>query len=82
MENDEKRRKRWDFQRIREQRVIEKLKQRQDKIDSNNKSSPIEPEPEPISSLWPSMEDVKFIEICEDLPVAAFGAPVPKIQPR
>lgn len=81
MENDEKRRKRWDFQRIREQRVIEKLKQRQDKIDSNNKSSPIEPEPEPISSLWPSMEDVKFIEICENLPVAAFGAPVPKIQP-
>ena len=70
---------RWDIQRIREQRVVEKLKQRQERIDANGK---INDQTQPVESLWPSTEDVKFIEICESLPVAAFGCPLPKVQSR
>lgn len=76
LEIDERRRKRWDVQRIREQRVIEKLKQRQEKIASGSKG---ENSDESFTSLWPKLEDVKFLEISEELPVSAFGHPVPKI---
>lgn len=76
LEIDERRRKRWDVQRIREQRVIEKLKQRQERIASGSKG---ENDSDSFSSLWPKMEDIKFLEISEELPVSAFGHPVPKI---
>nr|CAH7727417.1 unnamed protein product [Callosobruchus chinensis] len=98
LENDERRRKRWDVQRIREQRVIEKLKQRQERasfgycgggdnatgagtgggvggchLDHEHKHQ--------LHSLWPSLDDVRFLEVCERLPVAAFGHAMPRMQP-
>ncbi|KAJ8940062.1 hypothetical protein NQ314_010896 [Rhamnusium bicolor] len=75
LENDERRRKRWDVQRIREQRVIEKLKQRQERVGSGSKGD----DSEPLQSLWPKVEDVKFLEVSEELPVSAFGNPVRKL---
>ncbi|KAJ8951884.1 hypothetical protein NQ318_019861 [Aromia moschata] len=77
LENDERRRKRWDVQRIREQRVIEKLKQRQERVASGSKGD----DSEPLQSLWPKVEDVRYLEVSEELPVSAFGYPVPKITP-
>ncbi|KAG5892522.1 hypothetical protein JTB14_011228 [Gonioctena quinquepunctata] len=75
LENDERRRKRWDVQRIREQRVIEKLKQRQERVGLSSKGE----ENEPVDSLWPKTEDMKYLEVVEELPVSAFGQPIPKI---
>lgn len=77
LENDERRRKRWDVQRIREQRVIEKLKQRQERIALGSKGEGSEP----IMSLWPTVEDIKYLEVVEELPVAAFGHPITKFIP-
>ncbi|XP_050302663.1 male-specific lethal 1 homolog [Anthonomus grandis grandis] len=78
LEIDERRRKRWDVQRIREQRVIEKLKLRQERIASGSKG---ESDQDSMTSLWPQSDDVRFLDIAEELPVAAFGHPVPKIVP-
>lgn len=79
LEIDEKRRKKWDAQRIREQRHIEKLRQRQDKI--NNINAKNDNNSEEIESFWPSTDDVKFIEVCDELPISAFGCPIPKLPP-
>lgn len=70
---------RWDVQRIREQRVIEKLKQRQERIAAGSKS---DPDQDSLNSLWPKVEDIKYLEVCDDLPVSAFGHPIPKFEPR
>ncbi|KAL3283628.1 hypothetical protein HHI36_006767 [Cryptolaemus montrouzieri] len=78
LEIDERRRKRWDVQRIREQRVIEKLKQRQERIDSHLKTSTSSGMDAPF---WPTLDDIKFLEINEDLPISAFGVPIPKVMP-
>ncbi|XP_017779420.1 PREDICTED: male-specific lethal 1 homolog isoform X2 [Nicrophorus vespilloides] len=78
LENDERRRKRWDVQRIREQRIVEKLKQRQDRIDANNRGSE---QTETVDSLWPCIDDIKYIELCDSLPVSAFGCLLPKLPP-
>lgn len=78
LETDERRRKRWDVQRIREQRVIDKLKQRQERVGSGSKGDDCEP----VHSLWPKLDDVKYLEVCDELPVAAFGNSVPKIDDR
>ncbi|CAH0557555.1 unnamed protein product [Brassicogethes aeneus] len=76
LENDERRRKRWDVQRIREQRVVEKLKLRQERVGSGSR---MEEPNEIFHSLWPQTEDVKFLEVSDELPVSAFGSPIPKI---
>lgn len=70
---------RWDVQRIREQRVIEKLKQRHERAASSSSKCEVR---QPLPSLWPKLEDFKFLEISEELPVSAFGSPVPKICSR
>lgn len=70
---------RWDVQRIREQRHIERLKQRQERIGSGSKSDETA---EPLATFWPSIEDLRFIEITDELPVSAFGSPIPKLTPR
>lgn len=77
LENDERRRKRWDVQRIREQRHIERLKQRQERQGSKS-----DEQSEPLSSFWPSLEDIQYIEVAEELPISAFGTPIPKLTPR
>ncbi|XP_029311870.1 male-specific lethal 1 homolog isoform X2 [Cottoperca gobio] len=73
LELDEKRRKRWDIQRIREQRVFQRLQQRM-----NRKKVVAETEPE-LSSFYPETEDVETIVITPFLPVVAFGRPLPKL---
>lgn len=73
LELDEKRRKRWDIQRIREQRMFQRLQQRM-----NRKKIVQETEPE-LSSFYPDTEDVEAIVITPFLPVVAFGRPLPKL---
>ncbi|XP_042252552.1 male-specific lethal 1 homolog isoform X2 [Thunnus thynnus] len=73
LELDEKRRKRWDIQRIREQRMFQRLQQRM-----NRKKVIQETEPE-VSSFYPDTEDVETIVITPFLPVVAFGRPLPKL---
>ncbi|KAK7863226.1 hypothetical protein R5R35_001440 [Gryllus longicercus] len=75
LEIDERRRKRWDVQRIREQRQIEKLKQRE--LASTRKTSRHHDE-EPLTSLWPQVDDAEFLEVSDSVPVAAFGLPITK----
>jgi male-specific lethal 1 len=70
---------RWDVQRIREQRLIEKLKQRQERLGSASRT---DEQNDLVQSLCPNVEDVKYLEVSEQLPVSAFGSPVPKISPR
>ncbi|KAG9346278.1 hypothetical protein AGOR_G00203300 [Albula goreensis] len=73
LELDEKRRKRWDIQRIREQRMFQRLQQRM-----NKKKGIQECEPE-VSSFYPDTEDVESLMITPFLPVVAFGRPLPKL---
>ncbi|XP_044751482.1 uncharacterized protein LOC123311518 isoform X2 [Coccinella septempunctata] len=76
LEIDERRRKRWDVQRIREQRVIEKLKQRHEKAEYQAK---IEISNVTNTPLWPSLDDIKIIEVSQELPISSFGVPLPKV---
>lgn len=86
-ESDERRRKRWDVQRIREQRHVEKLRQQE---AARAVAAPLgraagghrRSDDNPLASLWPSPEDVTYVEIGEKLPVAAFGAPVVNFHPN
>lgn len=59
--------------------MIEKLKLRHEKAASGSgKRDP----PKPLPSLWPKLEDIKYLEITDELPVSAFGSPIPKIHSR
>ncbi|RZF35751.1 hypothetical protein LSTR_LSTR012049 [Laodelphax striatellus] len=71
LEIDERRRKRWDVQRIREQRQLEKLRQRERRNNAGEDS-------EELYSLWPTSDDVGAVDISPMLPVAAFGYNIPK----
>ncbi|KOX67159.1 Male-specific lethal 1-like 1 [Melipona quadrifasciata] len=89
LENDERRRKRWDVQRIREQRHIEKLKQRQERQNhqatcyNTNHTGPCPStvEEEAVLSLWPDVEQIQSLQVDPQLPIAAFGAPIPSFTP-
>lgn len=67
------------MQRIREQRQVERLKQREmasarrGSGGSNGRHNDGE---EPLSSLWPQLDDAEYLEITESVPVAAFGLPI------
>lgn len=76
LELDEKRRKRWDIQRIREQRMFQRLQLRM-----NRKKVVTDNEPD-IASFYPDTEDVESIEVTPFLPVVAFGRPLPKLTPE
>ncbi|XP_015601133.1 male-specific lethal 1 homolog isoform X2 [Cephus cinctus] len=90
LENDERRRKRWDVQRIREQRHIEKLKQRQERQNhqatcyntNHTGPCPSAAEEEAITSLWPDVDQIQGLQVETLLPVTAFGAPIPSFTPR
>ncbi|XP_013920571.1 PREDICTED: male-specific lethal 1 homolog [Thamnophis sirtalis] len=73
LELDEKRRKRWDIQRIREQRILQRLQLRMYK-----KTGIQESEPE-VASFFPESDDVESLLITPYLPVVAFGRPLPKL---
>ncbi|CAH1789012.1 unnamed protein product [Owenia fusiformis] len=76
-ETDEKRRKRWDMQRIREQKLYEKLKEGRcgSKYSSSNFVK------EQIETFQPEPEDATHIEITNKIPVNAFGYPIPSLSP-
>ncbi|KAL4672868.1 male-specific lethal 1 homolog isoform X1 [Macaca nemestrina] len=76
LELDEKRRKRWDIQRIREQRILQRLQLRMYK-----KKGIQESEPE-VTSFFPEPDDVESLMITPFLPVVAFGRPLPKLTPQ
>ncbi|KAK6639958.1 hypothetical protein RUM43_008235 [Polyplax serrata] len=71
LEIDERRRKRWDIQRIREQNHVDKLKQKLNKHQNTQSSE------HPLSSFFPSIDDLEEISIEEGLPVLAFGLEIP-----
>lgn len=78
-EIDERRRKKWDVQRIREQRTIERLKRRHCKaeiLESEQKKVDTV-----ICSFYPTPDSVKYIQITDELPVQAFGEPIPLLKP-
>lgn len=74
LEHDEKKRKKWDVQRIREQRTIERLKRRHCKKDELENS---QKDAEDLGTFYPLAENIKFIQVTEDLPVQAFGEAIP-----
>ncbi|XP_050076862.1 midasin-like [Anopheles maculipalpis] len=72
LEIDERRRKKWDVQRIREQKNIERLKKRQ------LKEQPQEQEMQKtITTLYPTVDTLKYIQVTDDVPVQAFGELIP-----
>ncbi|XP_052864393.1 uncharacterized protein LOC128271004 [Anopheles cruzii] len=72
LEIDERRRKKWDVQRIREQKHIERLKKRQ------LKELPAEQDaPKAISTFYPTVETLKHVVVTDDVPVQAFGELIP-----
>ncbi|CAG5122424.1 unnamed protein product [Candidula unifasciata] len=74
-ELEEKRRKRWDLQRLRELRLSEKLqRQREDEIRASQDEADVE-------TFLPSVHDIKYIEKTDLIPVMAFGQPVPYVSP-
>ncbi|XP_052746548.1 uncharacterized protein LOC112057663 isoform X2 [Bicyclus anynana] len=74
-EAEERRQLKWHMRRIREQRHVEKLRQRQ--RDSWCSSPVNQPS---VYTVWPRPQrDAEFIETTKVLPVNAFGEPVPKM---
>ncbi|XP_042679826.1 male-specific lethal 1 homolog isoform X1 [Centrocercus urophasianus] len=76
LELDEKRRKRWDIQRIREQRILQRLQLRMYKRKGIQESEP------EVTSFFPEPDDVESLLITPYLPVVAFGRPLPKLTPQ
>ncbi|KAM7350988.1 male-specific lethal 1 [Cochliomyia hominivorax] len=74
LEVDEKRRKKWDVQQIREQRRIERLKRRhcKDEIQSTQETPSLQ-------TFYPTTENLQTICFVHDLPVQAFGEMIPKL---
>lgn len=78
------------FYHIREQRHIEKLKQRQERQNhqatcyntNHTGPCPSSMEEETITSLWPDIEQIQTLQIEPHLPVTAFGALIPSFTPR
>ncbi|XP_033761371.1 male-specific lethal 1 homolog [Pecten maximus] len=75
-EIEEKRRKRWDLQRIREQKIYEKLKEKERgevcNKDEGQQSNSLE-------SFYPSLDTITHIEVTNKIPVMVFGHPVPSL---
>ncbi|KAG8566338.1 hypothetical protein GDO81_013189 [Engystomops pustulosus] len=76
LELDEKRRKRWDIQRIREQRILQRLQLRMYKKKGSQESEP------EVTTFFPEPDDVESVMITPYLPVVAFGRSLPKITPQ
>lgn len=74
---DERKRKKWDVQRIREQRTIERLKRRHCKDELNQPKE----FPEMVTTFFPTVDQLKSIHITDDLPVSAFGESIPALPP-
>ncbi|XP_014675502.1 PREDICTED: male-specific lethal 1 homolog [Priapulus caudatus] len=75
-EMDEKRRKRWDIQRLREAKMLEKLESGR----HGNKDKRRHSVEHPIESLYPLPDNAQVIEICNTVPVVAFGCVIPNCE--
>lgn len=73
-EIEEKRRKRWDNQRVREEKMYEKLREKKETCGRYKK-----PE-DPVESFYSQLEDITHIEVLDKIPVSAFGHSVPNIK--
>jgi len=72
-EKEEKQRKRWDLQRLREEQQLQRLRARQEKqILAVNQLRK-----EELPSILPTLETATHICVGEYLPVSAFGRPLP-----
>ncbi|KAM3968559.1 MSL1 protein [Aphomia sociella] len=79
LEAEERRQLRWHMRRIREQRHVERLRQRQRDSWCGGGASPAHQQPS-VFTVWPQPQrDVRFIEITDTLPVMAFGEIVPAL---
>ncbi|XP_077513415.1 uncharacterized protein LOC144124547 isoform X2 [Amblyomma americanum] len=74
-ERDERRRKKWDMQRMREEQQMERLRRKQ------LRSQPEERPPACPRSFCGHLRNVHRIEVVEALPVVAFGQPLPDLEP-
>lgn len=81
-EVDERRRKKWDQQRIREQKNIERLRKRHLKEENAETASVSSKTPKTMKSFFPDVETIKFIQISDDLPISVFGEQIPKLQSK
>jgi len=75
-EKDEKQRKRWDLQRLREEQQLHKLRARQEKHILGGFGNLGKKED---SSLLPFIESAKYVQVAVDIPVSAFGRPLPDL---
>lgn len=89
LEADEKRRKRWDIQRIREQVTIQRLKARYEQPDylfkPGSSSSTTRKPPDPPTereTIYPDPENITHVCVQSTIPVCAFGLPLPKLPPQ
>ncbi|XP_023211781.1 male-specific lethal 1-like 1 [Centruroides sculpturatus] len=80
LENDERRRKRWDIQRIREQRIHEKLRQKRQAVDKESNENRRHSRKYKINSFFPDPKEVQAIEVSDLVPVLAFGQTIPIFQ--
>jgi len=76
LEKDEKQRKRWDLQRLREEQQLHKLRARQEKHILGGFGNLGKKED---SSLLPFIESAKYVQVAVDIPVSAFGRPLPDL---
>lgn len=75
-ERDERRRKKWDMQRMREEQQMERLRRKQLRSQPEAERPPSCPR-----SFCGHLRNVHRIEVVEALPVVAFGQPIPDLEP-
>jgi len=78
-ERDEKQRKRWDAQRMRQEAALQKLRARQEKRAAGQGTAA---EAVPRASLLPALEAATAICVEEVVPVTVFGRPLPVLEPE
>ncbi|KAI5641347.1 PEHE domain-containing protein [Phthorimaea operculella] len=77
LEAEERRQLRWHMRRVREQKNLERLRQRQRDSWCSGGSSSSQPS---MYTIWPQPQrDLRFIEITDTLPLMAFGEAIPSI---
>ncbi|CAG2169137.1 unnamed protein product [Oppiella nova] len=84
LENDERRRKRWDIQRLREQRHNERLRTGRYYSQSlgncvNEKPTDLKKQSSEFTSFYPEITSLHSLEVTDKLPIIAFGHPIPKL---
>ena len=75
-EKDEKQRKRWDVQRMRQEQQLQKLRARQEKktLDQSKSKADLKCQG---TSLLPALEEVTAICVEDVVPISIFGRPLP-----